>query len=228
LATLASASFLITMTASPPPAAAAAPPLADRVIAQALTHLNAPYVWGSAGPRTFDCSGLVYRVFVDTGLGALIEYSHDGYELYAIFRERGRATRSGGQPGDLVVYGGGAHIGIYLGDDRVISALVQGVRITGVYALTTPFTAFLHTGLGGRAVTFASTRVAVASSKARHTLAAAFLRARPSITSRPLAILPPFTRLTVLKWSPDPLRTQWVDVRTPSGRVGWVAAWLTR
>jgi cell wall-associated NlpC family hydrolase len=228
LATLASTSLLITMAASPPSAVAAPLPLADRVIADALTHLNAPYAWGSAGPRTFDCSGLVYRVFVDTGLGALIEYSHDGYEQYAIFRERGLASRSGGQPGDLVVYGGGAHIGIYLGDDRLISALAQGVRITGVYALTTPFTAFLHTGLADRAVTFPSPRVAVASSTTRRTLAAVFLRARPSITSRPLAILPPFTPLTVLRSSRDGLGRPWVDVRTSTGQVGWMAAWLTR
>ena len=236
LATLASASFLVTMAAAPPPAAAAAPSkpaaatptLADRVIADAMHHLNAPYVWGSSGPWAFDCSGLVYRVFADNGLGALIHDSHSAYEQYAIYRARGLASRSGGEPGDLVVYGGGSHIGIYLGDGRVISALVQGVRITGVYALTTPFTAFLHTDLSGRTVSLASTRRPTAGTLTRYTRASVSLRASATTASSRLAVLPPGTRLTVIRSTRDRLGRTWDDVRVGTGRVGWVANWLVR
>ncbi len=276
LATLASASFLVTMAAAPPPAAAdtplpataaapttatptspppptapdtppptaaaptqaapaapskpaaATPTLAERVIADAMRHLGDPYVWGSSGPSTFDCSGLVYRVFADNGLAALIHDSHSAYEQYAIYRARGLASRSGGEPGDLVVYGGGSHIGIYLGDGRVISALVQGVRITGVYALTTPFTAFLHTDLSGRTVSLASARRPAAGTLTRYTFASVSLRASATTTSARLAVLPPGTRLTVIRSTRDRLGRTWDDVRVGTGRVGWVANWLVR
>ncbi|MGC8634072.1 MAG: NlpC/P60 family protein [Candidatus Limnocylindrales bacterium] len=241
LATLASGMFFLSMAAAPPPTAAATPSspaattptLADRIIADALRHLDAPYAWGSSGPWTFDCSGLVYRVFADNGLGALIDYSHSGYEQYAIFRDRGLASRSGAEPGDLVVYGGGAHIGIYLGDGRVISALVQGVRITGVYALTTPFTAFLHTGLSGRTITLAAARRSiteplVARSLTRYTRTTAVLRASASTSSARLAILPAGTRLTVRRSTRDRLGRTWDDVRAGASQVGWVANWLLR
>ena len=280
LATLASASFLVTMAAAPPPAAAAAPSistaaptaaptaatpttavpaaattapseptaapvsgspaaapskpaapaptLAERVIADAMRHLGDPYVWGSSGPSTFDCSGLVYRVFADNGLAALIHDSHSAYDQYAIYRARGLASRSGGEPGDLVVYGGGSHIGIYLGNGRVISALVQGVRITGVYALTTPFTAFLHTDLSGRTVSFASVRRPATGTLTRYTRASVSLRVSATTTSVRLAVLPPGTRLTVIRSTRDRLGRTWDDVRVGAGRAGWVANWLLR
>jgi cell wall-associated NlpC family hydrolase len=48
--------------------------------------------------------------------------------------------------GDIVVYGGGSHVGIYIGRGLVVSALNgrQGIRITRLHALRTPFTAFIH------------------------------------------------------------------------------------
>ena len=173
----------------------------------------------------------MYRVFVDNGLGGLIHFSTDAYRDYAMFRARGLATRGAGQPGDLVVYGGGSHIGIYLGHGRVISALVEGVRVTGVYGLSTPFTAFLHTGLSGDPAALAATRRAaapVATKGVRRTIAAVLLRALPGTTSRRLAVLAPGTRLAVLRWSRDRQGRRWIDVRTAGGRTGWVAAWLTR
>lgn len=219
--------------------------LADLVIADALRHVGAPYQWGSAGPWTFDCSGLVYRVFADNGIAGMIDDSHSAYEQYAIFRARGLASRTGGEPGDLVVYGGGSHIGIYLGHDRVVSALVEGVRVTGIYALTTPFTAFLHTHLDTRTVTLASTskrarRSATARRAAadrstrkprailRHTVTAAILRAAPTTTARSLAVLAPGTSLRVLRSTRDRAGRTWDEVRTPAGRLGWVANWLLR
>ena len=222
--------------------------LADLVIADALRHVGAPYVWGSAGPWAFDCSGLVYRVFADNGIAWMIDDSHSAYEQYAIFRARGLASRTGGEPGDLVVYGDGSHIGIYLGHGRVVSALVQGVRVTGVYALTTPFTAFLHTHLDTRVVTLASTsRTAKPATRTgtskgstatrstskprvllRHPATAAILRAAPTTAGRPLAVLAPGTSLRVVRSTRDRAGRTWDEVRTPGGQVGWVANWLLR
>lgn len=49
----------------------AAEPLPDRlarVRASIHQYLGRPYVWGSSGLKSFDCSGFVYRVFVESGL----------------------------------------------------------------------------------------------------------------------------------------------------------------
>lgn len=39
----------------------------DRVRAAVEKHLGRPYVWGSAGLKSFDCSGFVWRAFNDAG-----------------------------------------------------------------------------------------------------------------------------------------------------------------
>jgi cell wall-associated NlpC family hydrolase len=59
--------------------------------------------------------------------------------------------RTTSKPGDLVVWGGGSHIGIYIGHGKAISTLTRGVRVHGVHAVTARFTAYLHTGMWKRA-----------------------------------------------------------------------------
>ena len=74
-----------------------------------------------------------------------------GYMQY--FKSRGRFTKkvSEAQRGDLVIYGGGKHIGIYLGNGRVISALVNpwGVKVHSLNGIHEPFSYFLHVNWGG-------------------------------------------------------------------------------
>jgi cell wall-associated NlpC family hydrolase len=126
-------------------------PAAREVLQAALDHLGARYVFGSTGPTTFDCSGLVWHAFRTTGHFDVIGNGayRGGRAIYGYFLSRGLASRTAGRPGDIVVYDGGMHVGLYLGNGRVISALTRGVTIHGLYALTVPFTAFLHTGLDG-------------------------------------------------------------------------------
>ena len=122
---------------------------AQRLIAEARRKLGDRYVYGAIGPRRFDCSGLV--IFV-------ARHSHNRRILHAgdrsarsflqTYRRHHRASRHHGRPGDLVVWGGGRHIGIYLGHGRAISALTRrGVSVHRIHAVTMPFTAFLHTHL---------------------------------------------------------------------------------
>lgn len=121
---------------------------AAEVIAAARHHLGAPYVWATDGPRTFDCSGLVYRAFKEAREAGVIGGTRKTAAGYMLaFERRGQASRTHGRPGDLVVYGHGSHIGIYLGNGMVISALTSGVRRHGLRRLTVPFTEFLHTHL---------------------------------------------------------------------------------
>ena len=67
--------------------------------------------------------------------------------IYLYFRSRGKASRTNPRIGDLVVWGRGSHIGIYVGNGKAISTLRSGVRIHGVLAVTARFTAYLHTGM---------------------------------------------------------------------------------
>lgn len=134
------------------PAAAASAGGADRLIAVTRQHIGDRYVFGAAGPRTFDCSGLVLYSLQKSGNGKVIRSGlRTARAIYQDFKKRGKASRAGGRPGDLVVWGGGQHIGVYLGNGKAISALSsRGVTTHKVSAFSAPFTAFLQTGLANK------------------------------------------------------------------------------
>ena len=67
--------------------------------------------------------------------------------LYLWFKAHGKASRHNPRIGDLVIWGYGSHVGIYIGNGKAISTLRSGVRIHGVFAVTARFTAYLHTGM---------------------------------------------------------------------------------
>lgn len=143
----------IAIAATLVPAAAPAPvqasgSQADAVIGFAKNQLGKAYAWGATGLRRYDCSGLVFRTFYEKGLLNKIGGSRrtaKGY--YRWFKDRGLASRYNPRRGDLVVWGRGSHIGIYIGDGKAISALTNGVRVHGLYALTANFTAYLHVNI---------------------------------------------------------------------------------
>ncbi len=226
LAALASASLFAFVAAAPPATNASTATLADRVIADAMRHLNAPYRLDTAGPYTFDCSGLVYRVFADNGIAARIGDTRSVYAQLAFLRSRGETSTTGGQPGDLVFFNGGSHVGIYLGHDRVISALTEGVKVTSIYGLTVPFTTFGHTHLGVTSGTFAATVLHVRSY--RYATAPLNVRSGPLIDARRVTTVAAGTRLGVISAHRDVAGRVWYRVRVPSGLVDWVAGWYTR
>jgi NlpC/P60 family protein len=143
------ASLLIT-TAPSTPVAAAGPVRgseAAQIIRIAKAQLGDRYRYGAMGPSAFDCSGLVLYAYKHAGDYRAVGYGRyrSARALYRHFRAIGLASRTGGQPGDIVIWGHGTHAGIYLGNGYAISALTRGVRIHRINALTAPFTAFLHT-----------------------------------------------------------------------------------
>ena len=218
------AGVALTNPFAPAPAAAATP--ADKVISIATAQLGDPWVFGATGPSAFDCSGLVIYSFRQAGYGYKVgdgKY-RSARSMYDWFRSRGLAKTSGGARGDLVIYGGGSHMGIYLGDGRVISALTSGVRIHGLYAVTAPFTAFLKTGMSsGTATTTATTYTY------RYTTANLRLRSGPSTSYGTYAILPTGSKLKVTKSARDSSgRTWYYGYSYAAGRSGWVAGWYTR
>ncbi len=122
---------------------------AQQIIRIARTKLGRPWVHGATGPRAFDCSGLVIYAFKRAGDSRAIDKGHlrSARALYHWYKSRGLASRSNPRIGDLVIWGRGTHVGIYIGHGKAISTLTRGVRIHGVFAVTASFTAYLHTGM---------------------------------------------------------------------------------
>jgi len=126
---------------------------AARIVALARSHIGARFRLGTEGPRTFDCSGLIYRVYKQAGLLNRIGGQRRlaaGY--YHWFKHRGQASRHNPRVGDLVIWtekGKIAHSGIYVGSGHVISALINpwGVKRTHIGSLHAKFFAFLHVRL---------------------------------------------------------------------------------
>lgn len=88
------------------------------IVEYAKQFLGCRYVYGAAGPSSFDCSGLTMYV-----------YKHFGYSLSHSSRvqaTQGKAVTGELQPGDILVFtnGGSAvgHVGIYIGNDKFIHA----------------------------------------------------------------------------------------------------------
>ncbi len=116
----------------------------------AMAQRGKPYRFGAAGLWAFDCSGLVRYVYWRAGVSAAIGGGHNARAMYLWGRARGLTSRTRPLLGDLVVFGNGAHIGIYVGNGRVVSALNpwRGVVLTPVSAIRPLFTTYIHTRLG--------------------------------------------------------------------------------
>ena len=109
--------------AAPAPAVAPAPAASsaytgnasrDAIVATAMSGLGGAYVWGGKTFGAWDCSGFTSWVFAQHGI-KLTAFT------YAMKNEL-RPT-SNPQPGDIVFQNGYSHVGIYLGNGKMISAL---------------------------------------------------------------------------------------------------------
>jgi peptidoglycan DL-endopeptidase CwlO len=98
-----------------------------KVISMAMQYLGVPYVWGGASPSGFDCSGLVLYVYAKVGI-SLPHSSRMQYDCGT------HLTRSQLQPGDLVFFFTPIqHVGIYIGNGRMINATGNQVQISDVW-----------------------------------------------------------------------------------------------
>lgn len=95
----------------------------SNVVSLARSKLGCSYVYGAAGPSTFDCSGLTYWIHNQLGISiprtASAQSQSGTYVAYANL-----------QPGDLVFYNtsgsGVSHVGIYTGNGKMIHAPKTG------------------------------------------------------------------------------------------------------
>lgn len=95
------------------------------ILAAAQDGIGGAYVWGGESYKAWDCSGFVSYVFAQSGI-SLTSYT---FEM-----KKELAPTSNPQPGDIVFTNGFNHVGIYVGNGQMISALnpSQGTQLTSV------------------------------------------------------------------------------------------------
>ncbi|GGS58688.1 NlpC/P60 family protein [Streptomyces griseoviridis] len=105
---------------------------AEQAVEYATAQIGKPYVWGAEGPKSFDCSGLTSRAWAAAGHGIPRTSQEQWRRLRHVATEDIR-------PGDLVVYFEDAsHVGMYVGDGKVVHAPRPGRSVTITGAGTMP------------------------------------------------------------------------------------------
>ena len=107
--------------------------LADQIVDYAMQFKGYPYVYGTEGPDTFDCSGFTYYV-----------YKHFGYTLNRTSKDQLKngtpVEKSDLQPADLVLFSRNGsvvtHVGLYIGEGKFIHASTSttGVIISNIHS----------------------------------------------------------------------------------------------
>jgi len=100
-----------------------------------------PYIWGSEGPNSFDCSGLVYAAYKYAGLGWPIWDRLNSGLFYTYTKQIPIAEM---QPGDLIFYSYKGtqstihHISIYAGGGMMWEArsTATGLRYSNIYSVS--------------------------------------------------------------------------------------------
>ncbi len=115
-------------------------PVGEAAAALAKSLVGAPYVYGAEGPKSFDCSGLIYYIYKQLGykLGRTATQQYNNNGEFIAFKDL--------EPGDLIfIYNpkydssGGTkpvtHVGIYVGNDQFIHASTTGdcVKYSDLY-----------------------------------------------------------------------------------------------
>lgn len=99
----------------------------------AYAQLGKPYEWGSTGPNSYDCSGLVGAAWRSAG----VSLPRTVKQMYDAGR---KVSKSDLQPGDVIYwYNDNQHNGMYIGDGKAIHAPRTGKNIEIVPLDSMPF-----------------------------------------------------------------------------------------
>jgi cell wall-associated NlpC family hydrolase len=92
------------------------------VVGAAMQEVGVPYVWAGDSPSGFDCSGLVMYAYSQVG----VSLPHSSYAMESV----GTAVPRGQlEPGDIVFFDGGGHVGIYIGGGEFVHAPHTGTDV---------------------------------------------------------------------------------------------------
>ena len=101
------------------------------LVSIAYSLIGSPYVYNSAGPYGFDCSGFVHYVYSRVGIYVSRSTSTQLYDGYPV-------SYQDAQPGDILLWGYGdgnvSHSALYIGNGQMIHATnpSQGVILSDV------------------------------------------------------------------------------------------------
>ncbi len=96
---------------------------AERALRAAESKIGSPYSYGAAGPNAFDCSGLLYWSFKQAGK----TIPRDSYGQLG--GGAPVASLASAKPGDILIFNGGGHAGIYAGKGVFVHASTYGVPV---------------------------------------------------------------------------------------------------
>ena len=98
----------------------------DTVISTVKDQVGKPYVYGAAGPNSFDCSGLTYYCYKKAGI--YLNRSSRDQSLNGKY-----VSKNNLKPGDLIFFNSGTntirHVGMYVGDDKFIHSPSPGKTV---------------------------------------------------------------------------------------------------
>jgi cell wall-associated NlpC family hydrolase len=93
---------------------------AQAAVSTALAQVGDPYVWGAAGPDSFDCSGLMQYAYSAAGIS--LPHSSGMQSTMGT-----PVSTSALQPGDLLFfYSPVSHVGMYIGNGQMVHASTSG------------------------------------------------------------------------------------------------------
>ncbi|WBB96938.1 MULTISPECIES: NlpC/P60 family protein [unclassified Solwaraspora] len=93
---------------------------AGKAVTFACAQIGKPYVWGSAGPGSYDCSGLTLAAWGQAG----VSLPHNAARQRQV---TANVSRDQLRPGDLIFYYSGlSHVGMYVGNGWIVHASQAG------------------------------------------------------------------------------------------------------
>ncbi|MCF8604998.1 C40 family peptidase [Gordonia sp. HY442] len=96
---------------------------AKKAVHFAESKIGSPYVYGASGPSAFDCSGLTSWAFRQAGK----TIPRDSYGQMG--GGKSISSISAARPGDILVFNGGGHVGLYAGNGMFVHASTEGVPV---------------------------------------------------------------------------------------------------
>lgn len=96
----------------------------DKAIQLAVSQVGKPYIWGAAGPRGFDCSGLLWWAYKNAGF----KVSASRWTTYTMLSSMKKVDPKNPAPGDFLFPHTG-HVVMYIGGKKVVEAPRTGLNV---------------------------------------------------------------------------------------------------
>ncbi len=105
---------------------------ARTAVSTALAQVGDPYVWGAAGPSSFDCSGLTQYAYAAAGVSLPHSSSMQSGMGASV-------STSAMAPGDLLFYYSPvSHVAMYIGNGQMVHASTYGQPVKVVPVSSMP------------------------------------------------------------------------------------------